>query len=211
MTSNLAMIERRRPRPVRSGHQVCAPMVACVAATNEIDCRSRLGVAPAPDGELGLAESSGDRHAVEMRARRMLEVRIKFIGHPDFDDATADGRDPRPDARAGRSWQGPGKGPGPRDLPLIRRRFPGLQVPDARAGGPPVPQDELPQVSGRPAPRGDQPEPGPLRRSRPRRGIAPGGRRDPKPDHPLVPQAGHLHRQEVHRARSGFLRPGLRG
>jgi len=64
-------------------------MVACVAAKNEIDRRSRLGVAPAPDGELGLAESSGARHVVEMRAHRMLKARIKFVGHPDFDDPTA--------------------------------------------------------------------------------------------------------------------------
>jgi RNA polymerase primary sigma factor len=88
MTSNLAMIERR-PRPVRSGHQACAPLVVCVAAKNEIDHRSRLGVARAPDGELGLAESSGARHVVEMRARRMLATRITFVGHPDFDDSTA--------------------------------------------------------------------------------------------------------------------------
>jgi RNA polymerase primary sigma factor len=87
MTSDLAMIERR-PRPVRSRNQVCAPMVACVAVENEIDRRSQLEVAPAPDGELGLAESSGARHDLEMRARRMLEARIKFISHPDFDDPT---------------------------------------------------------------------------------------------------------------------------
>ena len=107
MTSNLAMIERR-PRAVRSGHQVCAPMVACVAAKNEIDRRSRLGVAPAPDGELGLAESSGARHVVEMRARRMLEDEDQVRRPPRFRRLDRDGRDPRPDARAGRSWQGPG-------------------------------------------------------------------------------------------------------
>ena len=68
MTSNLAMIERR-PRPVRPGHLVCTPRVACVAAKNEIDRRSCLGIAPAADGELDSAESSGARLAVEMRAR----------------------------------------------------------------------------------------------------------------------------------------------
>ena len=88
MTSNLAMIERR-PRPVHSGHQDCAPILAGEAAKNEIECRSRLGVAPAPAGETGLAASSGARHLVEMRARRMLEVRITFVGHPEFDDSTA--------------------------------------------------------------------------------------------------------------------------
>jgi RNA polymerase primary sigma factor len=88
MTSNLAMIERRPPA-ARLGHQVSAAMVACVVAKSELDRRSRLGVAPAPDAELGLAESSGARHVVEMRARRMLEARIRFVGHPDFDDSTA--------------------------------------------------------------------------------------------------------------------------
>jgi RNA polymerase primary sigma factor len=88
MTSNLAMIERRPP-PARSGHQVGTAIVACVATTKEIDRRSRLGIAPVLDGELGRAESSGARHAVEMRARRMLEARIRFVGHPDFDDSTA--------------------------------------------------------------------------------------------------------------------------
>ncbi len=88
MTSNLAMIERR-PRTVRSGHQVCAPVLACEVSENEIDCRSRLGVAPAPDGEPDLAESSGAWHVVEMHARRMMEVSIRFIGHPDFEDSTA--------------------------------------------------------------------------------------------------------------------------
>ena len=88
MTSNLAMIERRPP-PARSGHQVGASMVACVAAKSEIDRRFRRGAAPMPDGELGLAESNGNRHVVEMRARRILEARIRFVGHPDFDDSTA--------------------------------------------------------------------------------------------------------------------------
>jgi RNA polymerase primary sigma factor len=88
MTSNLAMIERR-PHAARLGHQVSAAMVACVVSKSELDRRSRLGVAPAPEAELGLAESSGGRHVVEMRARRMREARIRFIGHPDFDDSTA--------------------------------------------------------------------------------------------------------------------------
>ncbi len=106
MISNLAMIERR-PRPVRSGHQVCAPMLACEAAKNGIDCRSRLGVAPAPDREPGSAEPNDARHVVEMRARRMLEARITFVGHPDFEDSTA---------TAGAL--GPGTGPvGPGEAP----------------------------------------------------------------------------------------------
>ena len=63
-------------------------MVACVAAANDIDRRSRLGLAPAPDDELGLAESRPARHAVEIRARRVLAETTKFVGHPDFDDST---------------------------------------------------------------------------------------------------------------------------
>ena len=73
----------------RSGHQVCAPTVACETATKVIDCRSRLGVAPALNGEPGLTESGGARHVVEMRARRILEARIRFVGYPDFEDSTA--------------------------------------------------------------------------------------------------------------------------
>ena len=90
MTSNLATIERR-PRPVRSRHQVCATMVACETAKKEIDCRSRLVVVPALDREPGLTESGGARHVVEMRARQMLEATIRFVGHPDFVGSTATG------------------------------------------------------------------------------------------------------------------------
>jgi len=64
-------------------------MLVCVAAETEIDRPLRLRVAAAaPAGELGPARASGARHAVEMRARRMLEARIKFVSHPSFDDST---------------------------------------------------------------------------------------------------------------------------
>jgi RNA polymerase primary sigma factor len=88
MIADLAMIERR-PHTPRLGHQVIAPIAAFVATKNEIDRRSLLRVAAEPGGELCLAESSGAGHIVEMRARRMLEARIRFIGHPDFDASTA--------------------------------------------------------------------------------------------------------------------------
>ena len=74
---------------MRSGHQVCAPMVASVPAKNEIDRRSGLGLAPAPDGELGLAESSAPGTPSRCVRSRILEARIEFVGHPDFDDSTA--------------------------------------------------------------------------------------------------------------------------
>jgi len=98
-------------------------MVAWVAAKNGTDRRSRLGVAPAPDGELGLAESSGARHIVEMRARRMLEARIKFVGHPDFDDSTATAEilGPMP-GTVGRR-KGPGKARAREALPLSDADF----------------------------------------------------------------------------------------
>jgi RNA polymerase primary sigma factor len=108
MTSNLAMIERR-PRPMRSGHQACAPMAVRVADKIEIARRSRLGVAPAPDGELGLAELSGARHSVEMRAHRILEATIKFVGHPDFEDSTATAEILDPMPGAGGRGKGSGK------------------------------------------------------------------------------------------------------
>ena len=88
MTSNLAMIERR-PCTARSGHQVSAPIAMCAAAKKEIGRRFRPGVASACDGGLGVADASGAPQTVEMRARRMLERRIRFIGHPDFDDSIA--------------------------------------------------------------------------------------------------------------------------
>jgi RNA polymerase primary sigma factor len=107
MTSNLAMIERR-PSTARSGHQVSAPIVLCAAAKKEIDRRFRPGVAPAFDGGLGVTHTSGAPQTVEMRARHMLERRIRFIGHPDFDDSIPTdqilGPLPRP--------VGPGNGPG---------------------------------------------------------------------------------------------------
>jgi RNA polymerase primary sigma factor len=98
-------------------------MVAWVTAKNGIDRQSRLGVAPAPDGELGLAESSGARHIVEMRARRMLEARIKFVGHPDFDDSTATAEilGPMP-GTVGRR-KGPGKARAREALPLSDANF----------------------------------------------------------------------------------------
>ncbi len=87
MKSNLALIQRS-PRPAHSGHHVCAPKVASVATTNEIDRQSCLGLVQAPDGKAGLAESNNDRHVVEVRARRVLDKRIKFVGHPDFYDSS---------------------------------------------------------------------------------------------------------------------------
>jgi RNA polymerase primary sigma factor len=88
MSSHLPLMQRR-PHPVRSGRQVRAPIVACVKATNEIDHRSRLGLMPTPDDEPGLAGSSCARHVVELHAHRVSEKKIKFIGHPDFDDPVA--------------------------------------------------------------------------------------------------------------------------
>jgi RNA polymerase primary sigma factor len=123
MTSNLAMIERR-PRHVSLRHQVCAPMVTCVSVNDENGRRSCLGIAPVPDGELGLAESSGTRHDLEMRARRMLEARIKFVDHPDFDDSTvtAEILGPMP-GPVGRK-KGPGKAQAGETLPLSDADFP---------------------------------------------------------------------------------------
>ena len=86
--ANLALIQRRS-HPARSGHQVCAPIAACVAATNENDRRSRLGLALVPHGDLGLGESRSAGHVVESLARRVLQKRIKFVGHPEFDDSAA--------------------------------------------------------------------------------------------------------------------------
>jgi RNA polymerase primary sigma factor len=64
-------------------------MTGSAATSERMDGRSRLGLAAAPDCELGLPEWSGVRHVLAIRARRILAVRIKFIGHPDFEDSDA--------------------------------------------------------------------------------------------------------------------------
>ena len=117
MASNLATIGGK-VRPASSPHPVRAPMLVCVAAKTEIDRPLRPGVAAAvPAGELGPARARGARHAVERRARRTLEARIKFVGHPSFDDSTAAaeilGPMPRPDG----GGKDPRKTRAPEDLP----------------------------------------------------------------------------------------------
>jgi RNA polymerase primary sigma factor len=117
MASNLAAIAGK-VRSASSPHPVLAPILTCVAAKTEIDRPLRIGVAAAPAGELDPAESSGARHVVEMRARRMLEARIKFVAHPDFEDSTATagilGPIPEPIVRG----NGPGKARVREILPL---------------------------------------------------------------------------------------------
>ena len=49
---------------------------------------------------------------------RLLEARIKFCRPPRFRRRDRYGQDPRPDARAGRSWQGPGQARARKVLPL---------------------------------------------------------------------------------------------
>jgi RNA polymerase primary sigma factor len=107
MTSNLATIERR-PLTPRSGRQICAPMAASAAATNEIHRQAGPVGSPVLDGELGLAESSAPRNVAEMRARRILSTTIRYVAHPSFDDAsaTAEILGPMPDSA------GPGNGTG---------------------------------------------------------------------------------------------------
>jgi RNA polymerase primary sigma factor len=87
MDRNTAMIERRqRAAPV--GHQAGVPTVASPSAMIEIDRGARPGVAPSPAVELGPAETSVSRaDVIPMRARRLLAARIRFVGHPSFDDA----------------------------------------------------------------------------------------------------------------------------
>ena len=142
--------------------------------------------------------------------RRILGVKLEFMPHPSFDDAV--GRTPRSSARCpARPTARPRARPkAPKGLPAV----PGqpLRGPPAgpRAGGPPVPQDELPEVPGRPAPRGARPGQGPDRRPR-RDRAAPGrgpGRQEP--DHPRQPPPGRLDRQAARRPVEQLLRAGLR-
>ena len=110
--------------------------------------------------QFGRTRSSIYRVINEMRARRLLETKLEFMPHPSFDDPAGRGRDPRPDARAGRR-----QGPAPDQGPQGPAALPGQPLRGAaalpRAGGAPVPQDELPEVPGRPAPRASSTRPRP--------------------------------------------------
>jgi RNA polymerase primary sigma factor len=104
MGSNNAMIERRQcPAPARphSG----PPNISRLAAYTEVDDWLRSGVAPPRAGELDLTEATRLPDSVTIRARRLLAARIKFIGHPSFDDALAVARilgpTPHPDGGEG--------------------------------------------------------------------------------------------------------------
>ncbi len=78
------------PLHARTTSLICGVAARSLDRAAAIDRPLRLGVAAAaPAGGLDPAESSGARHVVEMRVRRMLEARIKFVGHPDFEDSTA--------------------------------------------------------------------------------------------------------------------------
>jgi RNA polymerase primary sigma factor len=81
------MIElRQHPGQVR--HQGGIPAVARRSATTEIDRRSRPGAAPSLVVAVGPAETSVPRaDVVAIRARRLLEARITFVGHPSFNDS----------------------------------------------------------------------------------------------------------------------------
>ncbi len=72
-------------------------------------------------------------------------------------------RDPRPDAGLVRR-EGPAPRPAPEGLPPYLVSLYEAPLLLSRAGGAPVPQDELPEVPGRPAPRPDRPR---RRRGRP--------------------------------------------
>jgi RNA polymerase primary sigma factor len=85
MTSNKVTIHRGQ-RPAHPPHRALAPTVARLAAQAGIDRWLPFGVTSSLAGELGLAEKCLAQDVITMRARRLLEARITFVGHPSFDD-----------------------------------------------------------------------------------------------------------------------------
>jgi RNA polymerase primary sigma factor len=80
------MFERSQ-RAGLARHQGGVPAVASRSAATEIDRRSRPGVAPSLAVTVRPAETSVTWvDVVATRARRLLEARITFVGHPSFSD-----------------------------------------------------------------------------------------------------------------------------
>ena len=93
------------------------------------------------------------RIIAEMRAQRIMELPLDYIPNEVFArvrSQKARGPRARADARVGDAAEEAAAAQRPAALPGQPVR--GAAV-DAEAGGPPVPQDELPEVQGRPAPR----------------------------------------------------------
>jgi RNA polymerase primary sigma factor len=123
MTSSKAMFERSQCVGL-ARHQGGVPTVARRSATSELDRRSRPGVAPSLAVAVGPAESSVPwADVVATRARRLLEARITFVGHPSFSDSAmaAEILGPMQGPDAGRAPRQPES---PEDLPAPAAGFP---------------------------------------------------------------------------------------
>ena len=89
MTSSKPTFERSQ-RAGLARHQVGVPAVASRSPTTEFDRRRRPGVAPPVAVRVSPAETSVPwMDAVAIRARRLLEARITFVGHPSFNDSSS--------------------------------------------------------------------------------------------------------------------------
>ena len=129
------------------------------AAKGQIYRLYRRGVsAEVLAGQFGKTRSSIYRVINEMRAPADPRRQARVHAAPELRRPRGRRDDPRPDARAGRR-QGAEADEGPQGAPPL----PGepLRGPAAgpRAGDAPVPQDELPEVSGQQAPRAGRPRP----------------------------------------------------
>jgi RNA polymerase primary sigma factor len=82
------MIGRRRS-PADVWPHPGAPAPVSPAADAEVDHWLRGRGAPSPAVELSAAETANLQDTASVRARRLLEVRLAFIGHPSFGDAPA--------------------------------------------------------------------------------------------------------------------------
>ena len=150
------------------------------------------------------------RIIAEMPAQRIAELPLDFIANDVFSRVRSQKREDRvlaamPEAEVPTEEAAAAQ----RLAALSGEPVRGAAV-DAETGGPPVPQDELPEVQGgrlrakldpaRPKRRPDGPHRPSLRR----------GRFDQEPDHPRQPAAGGLDRQAARRPDPELLRVGQR-
>ena len=139
------------------------------------------------------------RIIAEMRARRIMELPLDYIPNDGFRAGPiAEDRGADLGADAGRRTGREEVAACPAACRLSGQPVRGAAV-DARAGGPSVPQDELPEVQGQPAAGQARSGPAEEQLDGPDRAALRRGRGDQEPDHPRQPAAGGLDRQAARR------------
>ena len=134
-------------RPLRAGRWTRRPRARSI-------CRYRMGVSvEVLAAQFGRTRSSIYRVINEMRARRILETKLEFMPHPSFDDPAAAAAILGPDARRRPTARRRGGPRPPRGCPPTWPASTRCPLLDREQEAAPVPQDELPEVPGQPAPR----------------------------------------------------------